>query len=295
MNDLHDSLGPRLQHLADDLVPAVDPTGQAAGAKARYRRARRTRIGLAAAAATAAVVIGVPTAIGALSAPPGGAAAAGGGGAPAGTGQDAAPSAKAAAAAAAKSAAASAAEAAELSAAANGATDAQRATVARAQVAEAVARLDTPVELTAPKGLHGCPAGDEALSDGLGMPMSYWQGRLPGGPMGCEWSSDLSPDTEPADRYSVGVGFLTGTTAAQMRAGVASSVATCSVTDLPAVARDAALQRCDNAGTTQWFALVPDTSGKGIWVLSATVGQHWQGPSGPEGLAQVAALAASTW
>ena len=66
MNDLHS----RLTALADDLAPDVDPYDQAASARGLHRRQRRTRLGVAGAAlAVALVAVGVPTAVGTLSAP----------------------------------------------------------------------------------------------------------------------------------------------------------------------------------------------------------------------------------
>jgi hypothetical protein len=66
VNDLHSRLGA----LADDLAPDADPYDQVAGARALHRRQRRTRFGMAAAAvAVALVAVGVPTAVGTLSAP----------------------------------------------------------------------------------------------------------------------------------------------------------------------------------------------------------------------------------
>lgn len=67
MNDL--SLHTRLTFLADDLAPDVDPYEQAAAARGLHRRQRRTRLGIAGAAlAVAVVAVGVPTAVGTLSA-----------------------------------------------------------------------------------------------------------------------------------------------------------------------------------------------------------------------------------
>jgi hypothetical protein len=60
----------RLSALAADLASDADPYAQADGARALHRRRRRTRIGVAGAAAVvAAIVVGVPTAVGGLSAP----------------------------------------------------------------------------------------------------------------------------------------------------------------------------------------------------------------------------------
>jgi hypothetical protein len=60
----------RLSALAVDLAPDADPYAQIDGARALHRRRRRTRIGVTGAvAAVAALVIGVPTAVGSLSAP----------------------------------------------------------------------------------------------------------------------------------------------------------------------------------------------------------------------------------
>jgi hypothetical protein len=60
----------RLSALADDLAPGDDPLEMVAGARALHRRRRRARMGVAGAAlAVALVAVGVPTAVGSLSAP----------------------------------------------------------------------------------------------------------------------------------------------------------------------------------------------------------------------------------
>jgi hypothetical protein len=72
MNDLEHLVSTRLHALADDIAPDADPYAQADGAQTLHRKQRRTRAGLAGVAAgIAAVVVGVPIGIGALSSDPG--------------------------------------------------------------------------------------------------------------------------------------------------------------------------------------------------------------------------------
>jgi hypothetical protein len=69
MNDLDTSvLTARLNQLADELTPAVDPRRQVADARARHHRTRRLRITLVAVAtASAAVAVGTVSAVDLLS------------------------------------------------------------------------------------------------------------------------------------------------------------------------------------------------------------------------------------
>lgn len=276
MNDLEHDLPGRLSALADELTPPADPAGQAAAAKGRYRRQRRTRAGLAAVAvAVVAIGIGVPTALGSLS------------GAPPTGGTAGVPSSAPTAAPATDDVSLAEAQA-RLAAVA-----ADRAADSSAELARAVGQVTAPLRLTAPATFGPCPDGAPALSTGLGVPVTYWQGHLPGGPAGCQWATGTSG--LPADRFAVGIGFLTGTTAAQMQAGVASSGEQCTTAAVPAVHPQAELQRCTQGDAVEWYLDVPDTSGRGIWVLNATVGTSSTGPTAGTGLAQVAALATATW
>jgi hypothetical protein len=69
MNDLETILSTRLDTLADELTPAIDPRRQVADARARHHRLRRTRTAfLVLATATAAVLVGSAVAVDLLSA-----------------------------------------------------------------------------------------------------------------------------------------------------------------------------------------------------------------------------------
>jgi hypothetical protein len=281
VSDLDRTLGAQLHRLADEIAPAADPLDQVGAARSRHRRQRRTRAGLAAVAVAVAVIaIGVPTTIGALSSGPAGGVAGPGATAPPAPSGDPG------------TAAQTEAEAAE-SAAATGAQAAAGNTQAEAELAEVTARLDSPIALTAPAEFGDCPDGVAALSPEFGTDVTGGDGHLPGGPIGCRWSLRAAMQW---NQVSVGIGFLTGTTAAQMQAGVDSpSDGRCTAVDVPAVQAQAALQRCAGEAATEWYLNVPDSSGSGIWVLSAKVGVGAAPPSAGEALAAVAALARTTW
>ena len=67
MNDLETSLlSSRLDRLADDLAPQVDVVDQVRLARSRHRRQRRARLAVVATVAATITVVGVPTAISAL-------------------------------------------------------------------------------------------------------------------------------------------------------------------------------------------------------------------------------------
>jgi hypothetical protein len=67
MNDLDTSfLTHRLHSLADELAPDIDVTTQVRGARSRHRRQRRGRLAVIGTVAATVVVVGLPTAIGAL-------------------------------------------------------------------------------------------------------------------------------------------------------------------------------------------------------------------------------------
>ncbi|MGY1840869.1 MULTISPECIES: hypothetical protein [unclassified Modestobacter] len=291
MNDLEHTLPAQLRHLADDLAPGSDPVAQAGAARARYRRQRRTRAGMAGlAAAVVAIVIGVPTTMGALSS------------APDPSGQVAGPGTETTAPEDSSSWTAER-EAREARSAAEQARDAEAA-AAQAALAElgdeewsAFVPLLAPLPLTAPPDLAGCPDAAATLSSSLGLPLQYWHGQLPGGPAGCVWGTgDPATPSSPPDRHTVSIGFLVGTTAEQLQAGVhADTGGTCGVLDTPQVAAGAALQVCDGDEETRWWLNVPDTSGAGVWVLGATLGDRASGPGGAASLAALAEVAWAAW
>jgi hypothetical protein len=265
VNDLERVLGPRLHDLADEMV-GPHPAVPAADAIARHRRQRRTRAGTAAlAVAVALVAVGVPTGMSVLGAGHG--ATAGGETAgttePSPTGASTAPSDTAAEASAAES-------------------------LAKEQLGKLTLqmlitqRVPQPLRLTAPPAWGHCPQAS-VLSTVAGTPWAYWQGHLPGGPDGCQYvAADGAVSTStPETRESVGIGFLTGTTVEQMKAGVAgsdsSSGGNCVSTS---VSPDGLLQRCLSTGQLRYYLTLPDTGGRGIWVLSVITGDRYSGDPG---------------
>jgi hypothetical protein len=273
MNDLDTSfLTTRLHDLADELAPAVDVTTQVRQARSRHRRRQRGRLAVIATMAATVAVVGVPTAIGALSSAqaPHGQVAHPGISTPAGPPATSAPS--------------------DRSTAEEGA----RLARAVAEMHEVTSRLTTPLSLTAPGDLSGCPDG-AGLGRVAGVQFAYWKGSLPGGPQGCLWATDGGAGSLAEDRYAVGIGFLRGTTPAQMRAATAKSDSGCRTVEVPPVATGAVLQRCDTGSGTDWWLDVPDTDGAGIWVLSTSIPASWQGVGAGDGLAAAARLASATW
>jgi DNA-directed RNA polymerase specialized sigma24 family protein len=264
-----DDVGEELAVLADELT-WPDPTVPAGAVTDRRRRQRRTRGGIAAAAVALAAALGagVPVAADLL------------GPAPAGrTTAEPAP---------APGPSLSAAEAEE----------ARQAALPRLQAA--VAGLGDPLTLTSPaewdqwlpegrpaQGETGqedeytCPPLSERLSADLGIPMGYWTGALPRGPVGCTWVPGPVPLSQggPYDYAQVvSVGFVAGgdgTAVEELRTvllpGAGRGPVPCPAADVPG---GGALISC--AGPTGGYEAplvlaVPDARGAGVWVLSATV------------------------
>jgi hypothetical protein len=280
VNDLERVLGPRLHDLADEMV-GPHPAVPAADAIARHRRQRRTRAGTAAlAVAVALVAVGVPTGMSVLGAGHGataGGETAGGdtaGGETAGTTEPSPTGASTA-----PSDTAAEASAGEASAAESLAKERLGKLSLQALIAQRVAQ---PLRLTAPAAWGNCPPAS-VLSTVAGTPWAYWQGHLPGGPDGCQYvAADGAVSTStPETRESVGIGFLTGTTVEQMKAGVAgsdsSSGGNCVSTS---VSQDGLLQRCLSTGQLRYSLTLPDTGGRGIWVLSVITGDRYSGDPG---------------
>jgi hypothetical protein len=273
MNDLDTSfLTTRLHGLADELAPAVDVTTQVRQARSRHRRRQRGRLAVIATVAATVAVVGVPTAIGTLSSAqaPHGQVAHPGIGTPAGPPATSAPSDR------------------------STAEEGVRLAAAAAEMHEVTSRLTTPLSLTAPADLSGCPDG-AGLGRVAGVHFAYREGSLPGGRQGCRWATDGGAGSPAEDRYAVGIGFLRGTTPAQMRAATTKSDSGCRTVDVPSVATGAVLQRCDTGSGTDWWLDVPDTEGAGVWVLSTSIPATWQGVGAGEGLAAAARLASATW
>ncbi len=252
-----------------------DPTVPPEAVTDRHRGQRRSRAGLAAAGLllVAALAAGVPAAVGSPDAPPGEAAAAA---TPPGVvGQ----------------------QPAEVVSAAE-AEEARRA--AQPRLEAAVAGLGAPLVLTSPaewdqwlpdgrpaQGTTGqededtCPPLAGRLTADLGVPMSYWTGALPRGPVGCTWVPDPVPLSEggPYDYAQVvSVGFVEdgdGTTIEQLRTallpGAGRGAVPCPAADVPG---GGALISCvgpTGGYETPLVLAVPDARGAGVWILSATV------------------------
>jgi hypothetical protein len=281
VNDLEHVLGPRLHDLADQMA-GPDPVVPAADAIARHGRQRRARAGMAALAVVVALVaVGVPTGMSLLGA---------GHGATAGTpARTSTPPAEVTAGP----------SAAESSAAESAAQEALGKAVLQQLIAQ---RVTEPLRLTAPATWGDCPPAT-VLTTASGTPWSYWQGHLPGGPDGCEYlAGDGPPGTStqesqewPETQEWVSVGFLTGTTTEQMNAGVAASDSssgdTCVSTN---VSQNGLLQRCQGPAALHYVITVPDTGGKGIWVLSVFTGDRYDGDPGMA-LQAVTAMAQKTF
>jgi hypothetical protein len=267
VNDLEHVLGSRLHDLADEMT-GPHPAVPAADAIARHRRQRRARMGTAAVAVVVALVAaGVPTGVSLLG------AGTSGGGTTAGTPTPAAPTSTPDAG---TPTGAPAAESAAESAAREAAAHAELQLLM-------LARLPQPLRLTAPAAWGTCPEVASVLSRQLGTPWVYWQGHLPGGPRGCEYvdAAGAAGTSTPETRQSVGIGFLTGTTVAQMQAGVASGDADPALDCASSpVSGDAILQRCVVAGELRYALTVADTGGTGIWVLSVSTGDRYSGDPG---------------
>jgi DNA-directed RNA polymerase specialized sigma24 family protein len=269
-----DDVEEQLAALADELT-WPDPTVPPEAVTDRRRRQRRTRAGLVAAAVALAGVLGagVPAAAGWLGPPPAERTAAGP--APAAGRQPA-----------------------DVLSAAE-AEEARQA--ARPHLEAAVAGLGEPLVLTSPAGWDQwlpegrpaagstgqededtCPPLSGRLSADLGLPMGYWTGALPRGPVGCTWVPGPVPLSQggPYDYAQVvSVGFVAGSagpaTIEELRTallpGAGRGPVPCPATDVPG---GGALISC--TGPTGGYEAplvlaVPDARGAGVWVLSATV------------------------
>ena len=109
--------------------------------------------------------------------------------------------------------------------------------------------------------LSTCPVLSDRLGSVIGQKMTYWTGTLPG-PGGCTWAeTPLNYDTPDYD-YVVGVGFEVDGSTDWLPIG------SCARLDVPSVAGDAVLVRCEWQGTTSYVLAVPDTRlTQGVWVL----------------------------
>jgi hypothetical protein len=291
VNDLDRDLADRLRGLADDL------SGRSAGVRAeevvlRHRRQRRNlRVLSGVAAVVAVVAVGVPAAVGSLSAAPHPADVAGPGATTSVPGATTAPTPSTTPTPGTARAGEPATSAAPtgfppVSAAEAGA----RLAAAQADLARLAGELTEPVVLTSPSAwdewlpgmkpypgasteedIATCPVLSAGLTAALGHKVSYWTGTLPRGPVGCTWAPvPLQYDTIDYP-FTVSVGFLgDGTTAAQEAGSLVTVIngdqpRSCPETELPG---GAVLTECWNAGSTSIGLAVPDARGAGVWVLS---------------------------
>ena len=246
MNDVENTLSPQLHRLADDLVPG-DAGVSADAVLTTYRHRRRARAGIVAVAAVVALVgVGVPTLFAVVGAdqPTGHHQSATG---------DPGPSSP--------------------SASATSSADPRRADLE--QVAAALTssyRLAAPARwVTAPNQPGDCPAIDAALSRALGTPMTFWNGRLPHWPEGCQYApaGSTAPDSTLGTRFSVNIGFLGGMTVEQMRRGPFTPNSDCVQVDVRSAGLPEALDRCEfTPGRVVYHLYVADSHGAGVWALS---------------------------
>jgi hypothetical protein len=163
----------------------------------------------------------------------------------------------------------------------------------RAELAAEAARLTRRLDLSSPAGwdqylpagktypgadtaddIATCPHLAARLSAALGKKMSYWTGTLPDGPYGCSWVPvPLSYDGPYTYAYQLDVGYLAdGTTTAQLRTGFhENGPETCPGVDVPAVAPDAVLVRCQQPTDLEYSLALPDSRRPGgVWLLHAS-------------------------
>ncbi|MGY1771795.1 hypothetical protein [Blastococcus sp. SYSU D00813] len=262
-DDDTEELRTRLHALADELT-WLDPTVPAEEVTTRARRQRRTRTAYSGAAlAAAALLVGVPAALGPAPRDEG-----------TGTEPAAAPTAEV--------------------------PTPEQATALRAQLDDAAARVGAAPALTSPaewdqwlprgrppQGTTGqedegtCPPLSDRLTAALDAPMGYWTGALPRGPVGCTWVPSPAPLSAggPYDYpYVLSVGFVhdrDGTSIETLRTtfapGGPGTRALCPAAELPG---GGALIGCpDDDGHIglRLLLAVRDARDAGVWVLSARV------------------------
>jgi hypothetical protein len=236
MNDLEHLVSTRLHALAEDIAPDADPYAQADGAQALHRRQRRTRAGLAGVAAgIAAVVIGVPLGIDALSSAPGADAAA-----PSASEEPAPPT------SAEPSLPTGEAEPAP------GSTDAEVTALAQ-RIAELYPDMSAVPVVTDPF----CPATSAELE-------RYGVGDRPTGSLidGCVWTAGV--------RNSGGSMPLTGTL--QLTSQPAFTDIGCPTAAIPGWSSDAWLRGCPMGQVPAWTLAIPADDGTTTWVITASGG-----------------------
>jgi len=276
----------RLHRLAEDLAPDTDPLEQVAGARSRYRRQRRTRVGLTAlAAATAAVVIGVPATIGSTSSAPDRGDVAG-----PGIGTSASDAAQESAARAA------AAEASEARSLADQSAATRQAEINAQFIQTVDVLLERPMTLPpAPTSLP-CPDVAGALSNTLGVELQYWQGARLADEAPCEWGAGPQMLAPIPDRLAVGATFRAGASVEQQEDAIERNVpGLCYSSPVSAVAPGAVVRVCSDERQARWSLEVPDTGGVGLWEFYATIGHDYPAVTGPAALQALNGLPAASW
>jgi hypothetical protein len=265
MNDLEHLVSTRLHALADDITPDADPYAQADGAQTLHRRQRRTRVGLAGVAAgIAAVVIGVPIGIGALSSDPGTDVAA-----PSASEEPASPTAGGSPL--------------PTDAPPTGSYDPMAA-----EHAERIAELVPGLSLAAPTD-GSCPDAAALTRYGIDTPAT---GSLTDA-AGCVWSAGVRNSTQSMP--------LTGRIQYSPEGAVLDAV-TCPTASVPGASPSAELRGCPVGDfNTAWTLVVPAGDDGGDWVISASGGVEdtpdsaADGPSSDGLLDALAQLADETW
>jgi len=118
-----------------------------------------------------------------------------------------------------------------------------------------------------------CPRLSDRLGRVLGTKMSYWTGTLPNGPYGCTWAPVPLVYDSPDYDYVISVGFVAdGTTPSALARRSETASGPCPWKDLPEVARDAVLMRCDAGAGTEYTLALPDSRlPGGLWTLVVNV------------------------
>jgi hypothetical protein len=273
VNDIESDVRTRLHRLADD-VTLGDPLAEAGRARVRYRRQRRTRAGLVAvAAAVVAIVIGVPTALGAFSAAPDG---------------DVARQVPVSGTPATSAAAPSDHEDERIGARWSDTLENRAERDARlGPVAErlrtALASRGEPIALPLPPAGTPCPDWTAPLSSVLGTAVTPDAGDSLAA--GCRWSGpEVSVEVQlAADASREQLGH---------EVNADDAVNGCYPTALPGTELFTTLSLCENAGGSTWRMRVLASGGTGFWTLTVTVPD---GVDAAQTAATVLTLADATW
>jgi len=147
------------------------------------------------------------------------------------------------------------------------------------------------VELTAPPSGARCPEDPGAMSSAVGVPLEVVGDRLSDYPDRCEWSP---PGGSHGDTFSVAVYFSADWTAADLED--LGGDENCWRTPVEAFEPAAVLEACVLPGTSGsiWTLLMLDSSGTGLWSLSAVDVQD-QPVDGPTALRAALGVATETW